>query len=338
MMKIWNERGIVVSTYAKEALIRGEIADERDFYPVPDIGKYAADEYYFFFPKECFSHAAFCRFEFKDAKWKKGNVTDKADAARIQALGGKLPRLSEVFYDLHVDIQEVYPRSELPQRGFSYINTPTGYVDFPIVVNEKTAKILLDAKVISEKMLIPTALYDEIPAGYEEKTGKPFEAFSQDDIEFLVKEREKLRAKNRPVRKPTEKEALKLLRKAKGERKADFGKKMKKELCEALAMSEYAPLAPYYAVANGGELSDEYEFLAYDKALEANAEFFREMEKEELLEEKPCGVVFAKCPDGDAVLLSVDGTVARFNHEAPEVWEKWESLAEFLEESIEISE
>ena len=48
MMKKWNERGIVVSTRAKEALIRGEIAEESDFYPVPDIGRYAADEYYFF--------------------------------------------------------------------------------------------------------------------------------------------------------------------------------------------------------------------------------------------------------------------------------------------------
>jgi hypothetical protein len=212
---------------------------------------------------------------------------------------------------------------------------PTGYVNFTIVVSEKTAKILLDAKVINEKMLIPVAIYDEIPDGYKEKTGVPFERFSPDDIEFLVKEREKLRAKNRPVRKPTEKDALKLLRKAKSERKENFGKKMKKELCEALAGGEYLYLAPYYAVANGGELSDEYRFLAYEESLADTAEFFAELEKEELMEEKPSGVVFAKCPDGDAVLLLKDGAVVRFNHEAPEVWEKWESLAEFFEDNTE---
>ena len=88
-------------------------------------------------------------------------------------------------------------------------------------------------------------------------------------------------------------------------------------------------------MAGSGFLSDEYELLAYDKAMEKNAEFFAELEKEELLEEKPKGVVFAKCPDGDAVLLLASGEVVRFNHEAPEVWEKWESLAEFFEENIE---
>ncbi|MBQ8448095.1 MAG: hypothetical protein IJX27_04090 [Clostridia bacterium] len=333
MMKKWHERGIVVSTRAKEALIRGGIAEESNFYPVPDTGKYAAEEYYFFFPKECFAHAAFCHFEFDDAKWQKDNVPDKDNIARMQALGGKLPRLAEVFYNLHVDAREIYPISELPKSGFAYVNAPTGYVNFPIVVSEKMAKILLDAKVISKKMLAPVALYDEIPAGYEEKTGEPFEAFAPDIVERLYKERDALRKKKRPVRKPTEKEALKFLRKAKSERKEDFGKKMKKELCEVLAGCEYAPLAPYYAVANGGALCDEYEFLAYDKAIEANADFFRELEKEELLEEKPRGALFAKCPDGDAVLLLEDGTVVRFNHEVPEVWEKWESLAEFFEDN-----
>ena len=63
-----------------------------------------------------------------------------------------------------------------------------------------------------------------------------------------------------------------------------------------------------------------------------------ELEKEELMEEKPHGVVFAKCPDGDATLLLDTGEVVRFNHEAPEVWEKWESLAEFFEENLTCEE
>ena len=336
IMKKWNERGIVVSERAKDALTHGEIAEESDFYPVPDIGRYAADEYYFFFPKECFSHTGFGRFHFKDAKWKKSNVTDKRDISRMQALGGKLPRLAELFYDLNVDVQEIYPRSELPKSGFAYANMPTGYMDFPIVISEKAAQFLLEAKVITSKMLIPVALYDEIPEGYEEKTGKPFARFSPEVAEWLYKEREALRAKKRPVHKTTEKEALKLLRKAKSERKEDFGKRMKKELCEALLGGEYAALAPYYAVANGGSLSDEYEFLPYGEATAKNAEFFAELEKEDLLEEKPSGIVFAKCPDGDAVIALDGGAVVRFNHEAPEAWEKWESLAEFFEESLEL--
>ena len=46
MMKKGHDRGIIVSTRAKDALIRGEIAEEADFYPMPDIGRYAAEEYY----------------------------------------------------------------------------------------------------------------------------------------------------------------------------------------------------------------------------------------------------------------------------------------------------
>ena len=338
IMKKWNERGIVVSTRAKEALIRGEIAEESDFYPVPDIGRYAADEYYFFFPKEYFTHAGFGRFHFEDAKWKNGNVTDKYNMERMQALGGKLPRLAEGFYDLNVDVQEVYPRRELPKSGFAYTNMPTGYVNFTIIVSEKTAKILLDAKVISEKMLIPVVIYDEIPAGYEEKTGKPFERFLPDVAERLYKEKEALRKKKRPERKVTDKDALKLLRKAKTERKEDFAKRLKKEACEALTGGEYAALAPYYSVANGGEICDEYRFLAYEEAKSETAEFFAELEKEELMEEKPHGVVFAKCHDGDAVLLLAGGKAARFSHEAPEFIDEWSSLAEFFEEGIMMEE
>ncbi len=265
-------------------------------------------------------------------------MTDKDNMERMQALGGKLPRLAEGFYDLNVDVQEVYPRRELPKSGFAYTNMPTGYVNFTIVVSEKTAKILLDAKVISEKMLVPVAIYDEMPDGYEEKTGKPFERFLPDVTERLYKEREATQKKKRPERKITEKEALKLFRKAKTECKADFAKRLKKEACEALEGGEYAALAPYYSVANGGELCDEYRFLAYEEAVSATAEFFAELEKEELMEEKPRGVVFAKCPDGDAVLLLDGGKVARFSHEAPEFIDEWVSLAEFFEESVTTEE
>ena len=94
----------------------------------------------------------------------------------------------------------------------------------------------------------------------------------------------------------------------------------------------------FLSVANGGEICDEYRFLAYEEAKSETAEFFAELEKEELMEEKPHGVVFAKCPDGDAVLLLDSGKVARFSHEAPEFIDEWSSLAEFFEEGIMMEE
>lgn len=55
-----------------------------------------------------------------------------------------------------------------------------------------------------------------------------------------------------------------------------------------------------------------------------------QLEKEEILEVKPEGIVFSKCPDGDVVLLHPDGTVGRFSHEIPEEIEHWPSLAQFF--------
>ena len=60
--------------------------------------------------------------------------------------------------------------------------------------------------------------------------------------------------------------------------------------------------------------------------------------REELLEEKPEGVVIAVCPDGDGVLLNRDGRVIRFSHEAPEIFAQWPGLPRFIVDAIENAE
>ena len=97
----------------------------------------------------------------------------------------------------------------------------------------------------------------------------------------------------------------------------------------------YAPLAPYYLIANGGCLSDEYELLSYAKAVEENSSFQERMQAEELLDEQPEGIVIAVCPDGDAILRCSDGIVVRFSHEASGVIEQWPSLPQFIANSIQ---
>lgn len=97
-----------------------------------------------------------------------------------------------------------------------------------------------------------------------------------------------------------------------------------------LLETAYHPVVPYYAIANGGFLSDEYEFLSYTQALLLNDEFQQDLIMEELLDTKPDGVVIAKCPDGDVILLCSDGMVVRFSHEMPEITEQWENLAQFF--------
>ena len=68
--------------------------------------------------------------------------------------------------------------------------------------------------------------------------------------------------------------------------------------------------------------------MAYTK------EFYAELEKEELLEDKPIGKVFATCADGDVVLVTEDEKVIRFGHEAPEVINEWQTIAQFFFDAI----
>ena len=130
----------------------------------------------------------------------------------------------------------------------------------------------------------------------------------------------------------TEKDALKLLRKAKKE--GQLGKKLAKAKAEALAGTAYGPLLPYYLITGGGYLSDEYKLLTVPESQMETAEFYQALEKEELLAVKPEGLVICTCANGDKVLLLHDGTVIRFSHEAPEVCEQWQSLPQFIVDAI----
>ncbi len=109
---------------------------------------------------------------------------------------------------------------------------------------------------------------------------------------------------------------------------------MSKSRLEELADTEYASMMPYYSVADGGYISDEYTLLPYASALNANTEFGDNLKKEELLEETVDGVVIGACADGDHILLCKDGRVIRFSHEAPEITNEWSSIAQFVFEAI----
>ena len=109
---------------------------------------------------------------------------------------------------------------------------------------------------------------------------------------------------------------------------------MPKAAAEALTDTAYAPLVPYYGIANGGELSDEYALLPYARSQEETEAFRADIAAEELLETPPQGIVIALCPDGDRVLLSPNGEVTRFSHEAPEAIMRWPTLSQFMYDAI----
>ena len=138
----------------------------------------------------------------------------------------------------------------------------------------------------------------------------------------------------RPIRMVSEKDALKMLRLARKERKEDFRKALQKTKCETLLNTAYNVLIPYYRVSNGCYLSDEYEFLSSSEAMQVNEEFQIVLSKEELLDTKPEGIVIGRCPDGDVILLCNDGKVVRFSHEEPVAVEQWPTLAQFIVDAI----
>ena len=226
----------------------------------------------------------------------------------------------------------------MPNTGFMYAYWGQGgyFSREKLLVHRDTAEVLIEEKVLSRKNLVPVLLYKSVPAGYREVALNAVPKPGRQHIDDMQKDYSEFIKKPRPEWKATEKEALRRLREAKRERKEDFNKRPQKKTADTLAGTPYQAILPYYLVADGGSLSDEYEFMAYAETSAENEEFSANMAKEELIENTPEGNVIARCPDGDVVIVGPDGTVARVSHEVPEVVEEWPSLAQFFVDTIEI--
>ena len=110
---------------------------------------------------------------------------------------------------------------------------------------------------------------------------------------------------------------------------------MPKAEADEIAATKYAPLLPYYQIANGAYVSDEYNILPYTDALR-ETENFAETMKSEQLANIPCGIVIAKCADGDTVLLLDSEKIIRISHEAPDACCEWVSLHAFVFDVTEL--
>ncbi len=311
-----------------------------DFCWAQDKGKYDAPQYFHVYPRHAVQHMT----ESTYFHWYAEGMPkyDPRQTARLMALGGSLPKLTEVFSDLMLSLPRCYLAAELPAGGFSGAFMPasnafaTGRLH--VLIHGDTAAVLLKGKALQSSWLKPAPVLDAFLPGYEAVELTRLEAPSASVRDELLAGYEKLTATERPVRLVTEKEALKLLRSAKKERKEDFRKALPKTKASVLTGTPYEPLLPLYQLTDGGYLSDEYELLAHARAVEENEVFHREMAAEELLDEKPDGVVLALCPDGDRVLLCADGTVQRFSHEEPVAVNRWPSLPMFVVDAVNDSE
>lgn len=91
-----------------------------------------------------------------------------------------------------------------------------------------------------------------------------------------------------------EKTALRILRQLKQNAPQDFAKALPRAALSKLAGSGYEPLTPWYRIANGFVLSDEYRLLPLDESIQETAEYSREIALEELTEPIP-GIVEKRC-------------------------------------------
>lgn len=288
-----------------------------------DKGKYQAEQYFFLYPRQRISRIALDR-GFK-----------MTDLERIAAAGGYLPKLASVFSELQqINLQDCYLEQDLPAGGIAYAYSKQAFSFFGrsrILIHRDTADLLIREKALSPKQLQPAAVVAGVPGGYvlEETQVKPRP--TAEYMEKMLSEYNKLKATPRPIRRVPEKDALKVLRKAKQDRQTDFQKALPRKISVDVP---YLSLEAYYRIANGGFLSDEYELLPMMEAVRENEAFFQQMATEELLENPPKGIVIGKCPDGDILLLCQDGAVIRFSHEGPEILNQWPNLPQFIFDAI----
>ena len=346
----WCQRiPAVVSEKFREVCIKNNIQGI-DFCWAKDIGRYESAQYAFMYPAgriqtiACDNGVRYSDEYFPYSDGNGGTVymhtheyTDHSPGSplykRLQILGGYLPRLAEVFYKFQFNLQDYYRADELPENGFAFVQGKSGEVHREtLLIHKDTAEILMRENMLNATMLSPALTYhDRVPAGYEEvvlEDDTIFPSFNTGLALQMEEEYRIIKSIRRSQRKATDSMALKALREAKRERKEDFGKRIKKEIAESMSGTAYEALSPYYLAADGGHLSNEYQFLNYISAKEQTLAFERDMAKEELAA-IPRGIVFCQCADGDRVLLTKNGVI-RVSHEIPEILEEWQSAAQFF--------
>ena len=322
--KEWGEEKYVPERF-RNFCIHNNL-DEFDFCWVKDKGKYETEQYFHVYGKCLIPQIGV------DYDLNKENFTLIAEA------GGWLPEIANVFHELQqIDLQDCYLVDDLPDRGIAYAYIPSTFSRagrHNILLHKDIVQALLQQKILPLSAFRPAPVFEALPGGYNLKKTKTLERPNSEFMNMMLDAYEKLKNTSRPIRMVSEKDALKILRLSKKERKEDFQKALPKCKREALLNSDYKVLVPYYCVADGCFLSDEYELLSSLKAMKENEGFQERMLNEGLLDTKPEGIVFGQCPDGDVILLCHDGKVVRMSHEEPLAVAQWPTLAQFFVDAI----
>ena len=315
---------ICVPDRFRKSCIKNGIADI-DFLWVQDKGRYRAEQYFNIFPRKSIPRVI-C-----------GAGIDKNNRGLLEYLGGYLPKISSMFYDLRIDIQDCFIKEDMPKDGgiaLAYYN-PKDYIgQYRVLIHKTTAQKLIEDKAISYNSLKPACVIGECPKDYvphqTDIAPKPSERHFEEKYNSYIK----LMSKERPEYTVKQDDALKLLRKNKRDRKSDFNKALSKKSVDSIGETLHSKIISYYQVTDGCLLSDEYTFLSYADSVKETEAFVGSVFKEELLDKMPNGIVIATCADGDQIIFDENERVVRFSHEDLNVVSEWDNMAAFIVDAL----
>lgn len=303
-----------------DACIANNLNDLR-FCWLRDVGRYAGTQYFAVLPEERVEQMM---GDF-DYRWKASSpalMKLKPMYKTMVKLGGKLPKLAEVFGGLTISLPNSYLRADMPNANFAYAYVPQYFLPKnDLLIRKEAAEKLIACGALHEDQLEPVCVCDAPISGYAVKktAEKPFP--SDAVLAERMDEYKAYISKEHPPRTISEKEAVKLLKLAKTERPEDFEKPLPKKRRDELMDTEFAPLIPYYSVCGSGYLCDEYRLLDIDEAKE---------ETSRLNELGIEGTAIVECGDTDMVLLTPNGNVVQIERDEPEIITGWDSLAAFF--------
>lgn len=296
-----------------------------DFLWIPDIGKFKAPQFYSAFPKVllpyCFENIYDCLdFDIKAADFKNLSQSAFIIAKSCNALTLDLPLAVE--------------KSMLPDSDFAGIYSPLTQ-HHRLLIRKNCRDFLIEKGFLKAEHFEPVIVINE-PITEQQakpllliKSGKfkPVPQQIKDEIEEKYKKHLK---KTKPERAATEKLALQNLRMAKKDNAEFFGKRASEKV---LALAPDERLIPYYKVANGGVLSDEYSFYSINEAIEETNAFFaaQALENTDIIPEK--AIVFGGTADGEKVILLPDGKVVRYQQGEIGFAFNWDNLPCFFMET-----
>lgn len=305
---------------------------------VNDTGRYKAEPFFYAYSKvEVSNPTTGGKLLDRD-----DNFTRKLKAPYYQQAdetGGNLAMLNEIFCSFEfTEIPIMVNPDNMPESDFAVVSNDG--LSKQLLVRSTVADKLLEKDIIKKKDLKPVLYYDKVKHKLLITHFKPEKFLGENEIDLLEKEYQKFLKKKKPEYVPTEKTTLALLRKAKREDKDRFEKPLKKSIIQTLEGTKFAAIAPYYAITNGGELSDEVDFYGYEEVEDMTKEFLAELSKEEtILEELPeldNSLVIGGTANGDIILLLTNGKVIRYDHEDPALSQEWNTVFEFFYDNLEM--